>query len=436
MEDQPIPKSDESEAAILCCLLNNPGIIDEAKGKIQPEHLFNPGHSCILEALYALHSAQAGVDAITLAGALHKARKLEACGGHAYLMGLQMVVPTAAFFDSYVELVVDAYHRRAIQTALLKTYKATTGESGLLLENITLLKKAIQDWQDQASPVDEVNNHAWLEAIEDIEQKYEDWRSGGMSKVRGIPTGIAGMDRLDGGLIMKAFTIIAARPSQGKTRLLTQILLSAAIHKAKSLFFSMEQNRAEIAQSILCQSQSLDVDGAFKGALKEKDLPKVMANVGIFRDLIYIDDTPSLTVLQIKAKAKRFLAQHPDTKIIAIDHHMLIKPARRANSDNDEKLLSEISIGISEMKKELGVHVILLCQINREGSRGRPRMSHIKGSGQFEADADNIWIIDMEDNAEVSIREGWLRKDKGRNSPTGDVKVDFIKNHLLFREAN
>jgi len=433
-----VPASLESEQGVLCSIFLEPSqAITMCEEMISPEMVHHPSNKAIYEAILALHSKGGHIDAISLTAALQEARMLEAVGGPGYLAQLQTVIPTWRNLKWYLEVVRNCFHKRQLLKSTYSLQEAVFGDADEITGSVQEMQKAIEGWRDSSSAVDDIGGEVWHKAMDDMEEKNERrMKGGGLEAILGIPTGLRRMDKMDGGLKPKVFTIIAARPSQGKTRLATQILLRAAKEGNKSLFFSLEMSGEDVVQSVLCQNGAVNVDGAFNGYLREADFPRITSSVGELRKLMYIDDSPTLTVAQIRSRAKRFMLKHPDTKIIAVDHHMRIKAsqATRKNSSGEE-MLSEIAIGLSEMRKELGVHLILLCQINRQGSKERPRMDHIKGSGAFEAEADNIWLIDMEENTDASIRQGKLHKDKGRNSALGTIDVEFYKNSLTFKEV-
>lgn len=432
------PPSDiQSEKAILGSILAYPDKSFEIlEDKIQVEMFSHIGHQIIYKALLGLHSKKRPVDIISLSGALQEARKLDEAGGPAY--GAELLSDYGIYFhnlSSYVEILIDQYGRREMAKSISALGNAIDTSKEEILETIQQVKSSIKNWEEGvSSDGEEITRAGWLEAADDLEAKADRRREIGMDSALGLSTPWATMNRLDYGIQEETFTIIAACTSQGKTKLLLQMLISAAKQGAKSLFFSMEESKTQVIQEILCQEKAMDT-GALDGYIKEADFPRICHTAGLLRDLIYIDDSPGLTVDQIRSRTKRFMLKHPDCKVVAVDHHMLIRHTNRRNA-TDEALLAEISIGLSSLKKEHKVAVMLLCQINREGKKsGRPRMHHIKGSGQFEQDADKLWIIDMEDDNTGSARKGTLYKDKGRGSPLGSFPVEFSKKHLLFTES-
>jgi replicative DNA helicase len=436
---QALPASHEAETGMLCSILIEPKeAIPMCEEQIAPQMIHNPGHRILYEAILGLHAKGEGVDILTLTAALQEKRLLESVGGPAYLAQLQTIIPTWRNLKFYLEIIQSEYHKRQLLQANHALGDAVYGDQEELGEAVVGMEKAISGWKDSSAATEDITHETWLRALDDMEQKFEARTLGGFDKVLGIPTGLAKMDRLDGGMKMKTFSILAGGPNQGKTRLFLQCVGNAARQGVKTLFFSLESPAEEVVQSLLCQDKAVTTDGAFEGYLKESDLPKITTTVGAWKDLIFIDDTPGLTVAQIKARAKRFMIKHPDTKIIGIDHHLLISPAPHLKRNaSSEESLADISKTLSAMRKELGVHLILLCQINRTGSlSGRATKDHIKGSGQFTADADVIWVLNMEENPEGGrFRKGTINKDKGRNTPVGHMEVKFDRQYLLFEEV-
>lgn len=432
-----IPTSPESESAVLGSILAHPDkAFDLLEDNIQSDCFFNPVNKTLWEALLRLRAQKRPIDIISLTGALQEARKLDQVGGAAHIA--ELLSNYGIYFHnlkSYVEILIDQRGRRE----MLKYCQKLESAIQLTQEEIQLaaneLKVAIKNWEEGTQESNEITRSGWLEAVEDLEVKSDRRRQIGFDSALGISTPWPTMNRLDYGIQEETFTIIAACTSQGKTKLLLQMLSKAAHQGVKSCFFSMEESKTQVIQELLCQEQAMTT-GALDGYVKECDFPRIAHSAGVLRDLIFIDDSANLTVEQIRSRAKRFKAKHPDCGIIAVDHHMLIRHSQRRNA-TDEALLAEISIGLSSLKKELGVAVFLLCQINREGKKsGRPRMHHIKGSGQFEQDADKLWVIEMSDDNTGTTRTGTLHKDKGRGTPLGSFPVTFSKTHLIFEEAN
>lgn len=431
--DRPIPSSPEAEQGALCSIFLAPvKSLDLCEEMITPEMIYNPANRVIFEAIARLHAKKEAIDLLTVTAALQQARMLESVGGAYYLSQLQSIIPTAANLKFYLEIIRSSYHKRQILQACSVMEEATYGGDDDVAEKLPIVEQAIEGWKNGVLSCADTSRMIWHEALEDLEAKNDLRReNGGLNAVLGIATGLRKVDRMDGGLKPNTFTIIAARPSQGKTRLLTQYFLRAAFANQESLFFSMEMPASDVIQSILCQNEAITVDG-MEGYLKETDFPKISATIAQCKQFIHIDDSPYLTLAEIKMRARRHMLKHPNTKIIAIDHHCRIKGTRSKNSSQEE-MLAEIAVGLSVLRKELKVHLILLCQINRAGA-DRPRMEHIKGSGAFEQEADNIWLIHMDENTEAMVRKGHLHKDKGRNTPIGSVEVEFHKDHLLFKE--
>jgi len=279
-----------------------------------------------------------------------------------------------------------------------------------------------------------------MEAIEQIEKLYENRGS-----VTGLPTGFVELDRMTNGLHAAEMIVIAARPAMGKTAFAMNIAehVSMDIGKAVAVF-SLEMSSQQLVQRILCSRAKVDLQRVRNGFLSERDFPNLTAAASqVAAAKMFIDDTPGLTVTELRAKARRLKSQH-DIQLIVIDYLQLLRSMSRRAQDNRQLEISEISAGIKALAKELSLPIIVIAQLNRQPDTrakegGRPRLSDLRESGSIEQDADVVGLLvrpeyyETDDEAKQErAGEAELIIAKQRNGPTGDVPLTFLKQYTRF----
>jgi replicative DNA helicase len=279
-----------------------------------------------------------------------------------------------------------------------------------------------------------------MEVIEKIEKLYENRGS-----VTGLPTGFIELDRMTNGLHAAEMIVIAARPSMGKTAFAMNIAehVSMDIGKAVAVF-SLEMSSQQLVQRILCSRAKVDMQRVRNGFLLERDFPNLTAAASqVAAAKMFIDDTPGLTISEMRAKARRLKSQH-DIQLIVIDYLQLLRSMSRRAQDNRQLEISEISGGIKALAKELNLPIIVVAQLNRQPDTrakegGRPRLSDLRESGSIEQDADLVGLLVRadyyetdEDEKKERAGEAELIIAKQRNGPTGDVLLTFLKQFTRF----
>ena len=277
-------------------------------------------------------------------------------------------------------------------------------------------------------------------ALESIEQLWE--RRGGIT---GISTGFTELDRMTNGLHEAEMIVIAARPSMGKTALAMNIAEHVAITgKLPVAVFSLEMSSQQLVQRLLCSRARVNLQKVREGFLAERDFPSLTAAASKLAEAqIYIDDTAGLSILELRAKARRLKAQK-DVQLIVVDYLQLLKSTTRRAQDNRQLEISEISAGIKGLAKELKVPIIVLAQLNRQPearSGGKPRLSDLRESGSIEQDADLVGLLvrpevyeEDEDARAEKAGEAELIIAKQRNGPVGDVPLTFLKEFTRFED--
>ncbi|HLW34704.1 MAG TPA: replicative DNA helicase [Chthoniobacterales bacterium] len=439
---RPPPHSVEAEQGVLGSMLISPrDAIAEVVEKITADYFYVPAHQTIFDALVELWNAGAAVDLITFTQNLRDRNLLETVGGAAAITNLFTFVPTAANVGYYIEIVRDKYILRSIIAAGTESVRRAYEEQdevGNLLDEVEQRIFAVGEDRfkgQMLSMKDQV-----MEAIESIEKLYE--RKGGIT---GVSTGFVEFDRMTSGMHPSEMIVIAARPSMGKTALAMNIAEHVAINEKLPVgVFSLEMSSQQLVQRLLCSRARVNLQKVRDGFLGERDFPSLTAAASKLAEAkIFIDDTASLTILELRAKARRLKAQQ-DVQLIIIDYLQLLRSTSRRAQDNRQLEISEISAGLKGLAKELKIPVIVVAQLNRQPEQragGKPRLSDLRESGSIEQDADLVGLLvrpeiyeeDEEARAEKS-GEAELIIAKQRNGPVGEIPLTFLKEFTRFED--
>jgi replicative DNA helicase len=282
-----------------------------------------------------------------------------------------------------------------------------------------------------------------MEAIESIEKLYE--RKGGIT---GIATGFAEFDRMTSGLHAAEMIVIAARPSMGKTAFAMNIAEHVAIQEKQAVaVFSLEMSSQQLVQRLLCSRARVNLKKVRDGFLGDREFSSLTSAASKLADAkMFIDDSAGLTILELRAKARRLKAQH-DIRLIVVDYLQLLRSTSRRGQDNRQIEISEISAGLKGLAKELNIPIIVVAQLNRNpenrtgDSKGRPRLSDLRESGSIEQDADLVGLLvreayyaDTEEEREEAAGNADLIIAKQRNGPTGDIPLTFLSEFTRFED--
>src|SRR5689334_2414831 len=437
---RPPPHSVEAEQGVLGSMLISPrDAIAEVVEKITADYFYVPAHQTIFEVLVELWNAGAGIDLITFTQVLRDRNVLETVGGPSFITNLYTFVPTAANVNYYLEIVRDKYILRQIIAAATDGVRRAYEEQdevNTLLDEVEQKIFAVGETRFKGkmlSMKDQV-----MEAIESIEKLYE--RKGGIT---GVSTGLVEFDRMTSGMHASEMIVIAARPSMGKTALAMNIAEHVAINEKLPVgVFSLEMSSQQLVQRLLCSRARVNLQKVRDGFLGERDFPSLTAAASKLAEAkIFIDDTASLTILELRAKARRLKAQQ-DVQLIIIDYLQLLRSTSRRVQDNRQLEISEISAGLKGLAKELKIPVIVVAQLNRQPeqrSGGKPRLSDLRESGSIEQDADLVGLLvrpeiyeeDEEARAEKAGEAEFIIA-KQRNGPVGEISLTFLKEFTRF----
>ncbi len=422
-------------------LISPTDVIGDCVERINEQYFYQPAHATIYTILVECWSAQRPADIITLTQILRDRKQLDEVGGPAFITHLFTFTPTAANASYYVEIVREKYVLRQIIASCTESAARAyeeQGEVNVLLDEVEQKILAINEsrFKDQVPLMkDQV-----MEAIETIEKLYE--RRGAIT---GLASGFNNFDRMTNGLHPSEMVVIAARPSMGKTAFAMNIAEHVAVNtKQPVAIFSLEMSSQQLVQRLLCSRARVNLGKVRDGFLSERDFPNLMtAAAKLAESQIYIDDTAGLSILELRAKARRFKQMH-DIKLIVIDYLQLLRSTSRRAQDNRQLEIAEISSGVKALAKELNIPIIVLAQLNRNPEAragGKPRLSDLRESGSIEQDADLVGLLvrseyyaEDEEQREETKGEAELIIAKQRNGPVGDVKLTFLKEYTRFED--
>src|SRR6266403_2071269 len=388
------PHSIDAEQGVLGSMLISPReTIAECVEKINEEYFYIPAHRTIYDVLVELWNAGQAIDLITFTQVLRDRNLLDSVGGAAFVTSLFTFVPTAANVQYYLDIVRDKYILRQIISAATESVRRAYEEQDevdSLLDEVEQRIFAVGEDRfkgQMLSMKDQV-----MEAIESIEKLYE--RKGGIT---GISTGFVEFDRMTSGMHPAEMIVIAARPSMGKTALAMNIAEHVAMNVGKPVaVFSLEMSSQQLVQRILCSRAKVDLQRVRNGFLSERDFPNLTAAAAkLAAAKMFIDDTPGLSIIELRAKSRRMKSQY-DIQLIVIDYLQLLRSTSRRAQDNRQLEISEISAGLKGLAKELKIPVVVVAQLNRQPEQrtgGKPRLSDLRESGSIEQDADLVGLL-------------------------------------------
>jgi replicative DNA helicase len=438
---QPVPASDprvlphnlDAEQSTLGGMLLSQEAVAEVFEIVSASDFYAPKHELIFNAILNLFGKGEPTDVIAVSDELNKQGNLLKAGGADYLHSLTTYVPTAANASYYAQIVAEKAILRRLIEAGTRIAQSGYESQGEVTDLVNQAQAEVYKVVSQTSKEDYVGLSDSIEAaIHEIETAQ---KRGG--ELTGIPTGFTDLDALTHGLHPGQLVIVAARPAVGKSTFALDIARAASIkHNKATIFFSLEMGRAEIAMRMLSAESSIYLQSMRKGNLSEADWTRLAAIRGKINDApLYIDDSPNMSLVEIRAKCRR-LAQQVDLKMVVIDYIQLMSSGKKVESRQQE--VSEFSRALKLLAKELGIPVVALSQLNRQTEQSkdkRPELSHLRESGSLEQDADVVVLLHREGIFEKDhprAGEADLILAKQRNGPTGTVVVAFHGQYSRF----
>src|ERR1035437_2211455 len=395
----------------------------------------------IFNVLVEMYDTREAIDIITVQQKLKDSNKLDEVGGIAYLASLPDAVPSAANLSYYLDIIQDKFLLRSMIhtcTDVVGRIYEYEGEVATLMDEVeqAVLRIGESRVKSQSQPIKELVKGA-ITTIEDFHQRQ--------GTFTGIGTGFIDFDKMTSGLHGGEMIVIAARPSQGKSSIAGNIVENVAIDQKLPVgFFSLEMTAASLALSMLCSRARVNLRNISSGFLAERDFSKIANASGKLANApIYIDDSGSLSILELRAKARRMHLQH-GIKLFVVDYLQLMH-SNSKRAENRQQEVSEISRGIKALEKDLNVPIIAICQVNRgieKDKNRKPRLADIRESGEIEADADVVGLLykpkgddDYDSAQEQDSIAVNLLIEKQRAGPTGEINLTFLKSYTRFESA-
>lgn len=433
MIDKIPPQNLEAEMAVLGSMMLDREAIGQAIELLNGSCFYRDANKKIYSAITKLYDENKAVDLITLTEELKKTNSIDEVGGPAYITSVVSSVPTSANIIHYAKIVKEKMLLRnlinAATTIASDCYNADE-------EVDTIVDKAEQTIFDIASkkiesrfvPLREVIKSS-IETIDNLYQRKEN--------ITGIATGFRDLDMKTAGLQRSDLIVIAGRPSMGKSALASCMAEHiGVVEKIPVAFFSLEMSKEQLVQRMLCSHARVDAHKVRTGFLSQADWPRLVSAAGKLSEApIYIDDSPGITVMELRAKARRMKAQF-DIKVIILDYLQLMQgPAR---SENRQQEISEISRSLKALARELNVPLISISQLSRaveQRSDHRPQLSDLRESGAIEQDADLVILLLREEYYNPTEENKGMAEviiAKQRNGPIGSLNMTFISEHMKF----
>lgn len=437
MESRTPPANLDAEKSVLGSVLLDNDVFSALEGTLQSEHFYKEGHRKIFRAMERLYRRGEPMDLVTLTEELRQSGELEGVGSVPYLIGLADSVPTAAYAESYAKIV----REKAVLRDLI-------GASG------TIMQRAYE----QAAPLEQVLDEAeaaifelatskrrsFFEAMpqlvtatfQHIHELFEN-----PDPVSGLRMGFKELDQLTAGLQRSSLNVLAARPSMGKTAFALTIALNAALREKKAVgIFSLEMSAVQLVTRMLCSEARVDMSRVRSGQLSERDFQRLADTAGRMSEAaVFIDDNADLTVMELRSRARRLMAEH-DLGLIVIDYLQLMSGSGRSQSENRQQEISTISRGLKALARELDIPVLVLSQLSRAVEarpNKRPMLSDLRESGAIEQDADLVMFIYRDEYYDPHSEKQGIAEviiGKQRNGPVGHVDLQFHNAHVRFND--
>ena len=405
-----------------------------AAEQIDHSMFYKESHRRLFRAMVALTEQRVVIDHVTLRDELVRRNELDLCGGMEYIAEMVESVSTAANLEHHARIVKDkAILRRLIEAStktITEAYDARLPTAELVDQAESRIFKISQERRSDGFV--RIKEMLWptMERIETLQKSGK--------SVTGVPSGFADLDEMTSGFQKSELIIVAARPSMGKTAFCLNIATHAAVDGHGVAIFSLEMSKDALVQRMLCAEARVDSQAVRRGMLKDRDFTNLARAAGVMGQCpVWIDDTPAITLLEMRSKARRLKADN-DLGMIIVDYLQLMRSPEYA--ENRVQEVSDISRSLKALARELEVPVMALSQLSRaseqRGGDRRPQLSDLRDSGAIEQDADIVMFIhrpeyyDREDESKKGLAEIMLSKQ--RNGPTGEITLRFTKEYTRF----
>lgn len=420
------PSSEEAEICVLGAILIDNDAVLAVSEFLRPEHFYNNNYGKIYEAMMKLYEDRMPIDIVTVSEKLRELKILKRIGGKAFLTRLASEVPTAANVESYGRIIKGLSAKRELISAAGRITEKAFDESLPTDQLLDLAEQEIFSLSQKHLKSIPISLKEVLTASFDRLDELQKMGTG----LRGVPTGFKGLDSILAGMQDSNLLILAARPGVGKTAFGLNIARYVSVEKKMPVcMFSLEMSKEELVDRLLVRQGLIDAWKLKTGQLSSGDFDSLSEAMGVLADApLYIDDTPGLTVTELRTKARR-LQIDKGIKFIIVDYLQLMHGSTR---DNRVQEVAEISQGLKNLARELKIPVLALAQLSRamEARGGRPRLSDLRESGSIEQDADVVFFLYREDE---EVREMVTCSiEKHRNGPTGSFNLYFNGKQVSF----
>ncbi len=440
-----LPHNEDAERAVLGSILLDNSCLHDLYKYLRPETFYNTGHAIIYKVMGELFEANQAIDPVTLTEALSKTGRLDAIGGASYLTALVDDIVTTSNVSEYAQILKDKYIARCLirmsEDISQKSYDPGQDIVTIVEEaEKSILEIAQQKTESDVLPLKEIIPSV----VANIEMIYN--RKGSLT---GLPTGFKQLNDLTGGFQKSDLIILAARPSVGKTSFALNVASNIATPTLSYpgypvLIFSLEMSKEQIVQRMVCTEAGISSKSVRDAMFSRSKFEEINhAAERLFKCQIYIDDTPGISIMELRAKALRLKSKVPELGMIMIDYLQLM--SGRGKIDSRQQEISEISRSLKALARELKIPVIALSQLNRavemRGKDAKPQLSDLRESGALEQDADVIMFLHRfpKDPSEESMpdnnRKMSLILAKQRNGPVDEIELTFVSAYTRFIET-
>jgi replicative DNA helicase len=433
--DKLAPQAVDAEQSVLGSILIDADAVLKIADFLRPVDFYRQQHSDIYEAMLALHAQREPIDLVTVGDELARRERLDAAGGPGYLAGLMNAVPTAVHVEHYARIV----ERKSV----LRNLIAAAGRIAAVgYEEANDAEVAIDRAESILFEISQRRTVGGFESLATLlGQAYDrlEYLHDHRGQILGIPSGLSQLDTLLGGFQPSDLVIIAARPSVGKTSLALNIAQHASVREGKRVgVFSLEMSKEQLSLRLLSAETGINPRPLQTGFMEETDWSKIAT---VMNDMaaapMWIDDSPALSVMELRTKARRLEAEQHGLDLVIVDYLQLMQASVQSREPNRVQEVSEISRGLKQLARELKVPVIALSQLSRgveQRGSAEPRLSDLRESGSIEQDADVVIFLyrDGEQNPDSEVELVKAKIAKHRNGPIGEVPLQFRKSTTRF----
>jgi replicative DNA helicase len=425
------PHNLDLERSLLGALMIDEDVIYKVIDILSEDIFYDKKHKLIFEAMMSLYNHQKPIDLLTVSSELKKKTKLKEAGGNLYLTDLVESVPTSAHSEEYAKIIKDLGIRRKLISLAGTLNEYAYKEDEKLDNQIDEIEKKLLNISEGNSKNDFVHV---AELLEESYKKQEELNKD-PDKIRGVRTGFTYLDNILGGLQDSDLIILAARPSVGKSAFAFDLARYASVYESKRVgIFSLEMSNIQVMDRILSMQVGVGLWDLRMGKLHDEALARLSDAMGILSETgLYVDDTPGIGIMEMRAKARR-LKFEKGLDLIIVDYLQLINGTRMESRVQE---VSEISRSLKSLARELDVPVLALSQLSRaveQRSDNKPQLSDLRDSGSIEQDADVVIFLSRSGGDDDQNQNRMLTIAKHRNGPTGLVELFFVKEQARFRE--